>query len=343
MPLLLAEDELEEAWLHVQDNEGCAGADGVTIERFAQRAPKELLHLQQRLSEDTYRAFPLLKIVVEKRTGPSSAAPNQSGTTDSAARNELRCARVPQERTGPGSAAPNQSGATDSAARSEFRGARVPQDRPGAHKTRTLLVPAVRDRVLQTAIARRLSKSFEDEFLECSYGYRPHRSVDRAIARIRKLHEMGYSWLVDADIQTFFDKIDHSLLLHRLALHQPGEFIMNLVREWVEAAVWDGQHLYRLREGVPQGSPISPLLANFFLEDFDRELEKSGRKLIRYADDFLVLTKTEADAADALQLTARALADAHLALNQEKTRIVNFDTGFQFLGALFQKGGIWVP
>src|ERR1039457_4176074 len=146
----------------------------------------------------------------------------------------------------------------------------VVEKHPGSADTRTLLVPTVADRVLQTAAARHLSRSFEEEFLECSYGYRPGRSVDRAIARIRKCRDLGYVYVVDADIHTFFDCVDTDLLLERL-----------------KGCVWDGSHIRALRQGVPQGSPISPLLANFFLEDFDRELEKSGRKLIRYADDFL--------------------------------------------------------
>jgi hypothetical protein len=140
------------------------------------------------------------------------------------------------------------------------------------------------------------SRSFEEEFLECSYGYRPGRSVDRAIARIRKCRELGYIFVMDGDVQSFFDRVDHSLLLARLAERQPGEELMHLLRLWVSAHVWDGSHIRPLRLGVPQGSPISPLLANFFLEDFDRELEKSGRKLIRYGDDFLILAKTQGDA-----------------------------------------------
>jgi CRISPR-associated protein Cas1 len=107
--------------------------------------------------------------------------------------------------------------------------------------------------------------------------------------------------------------------------------------------VWDGKRVTKLRRGIPQGSPISPLLANFFLEDFDRELEKSGRKLIRYADDFLVLAKTQEDAAQALAESERLLAAEHLLLNPEKTRIIDFEHGFRFLGALFQGQAIWVP
>jgi CRISPR-associated protein Cas1 len=281
MPLPLTLPDLSAAWERVLENEGCAGADGVTIHDFSQRAHRRLPELLARVQEGRYRPYPLLKIVVEKH--------------------------------------------------------------PGSSQTRTLLVPAVRDRVLQTAVARHLSRSFEEEFLECSYGYRPGRSVDRAIARIRKCRELGYIFVADADIQSFFDRVDTDLLLQRLAERQPGEAAMTLLRLWVRCQSWDGSHIRPVRRGVPQGSPISPLLANFFLEDFDRELEKSGRKLVRYADDFIILAKSSDEAHQALLQSSQLLEAAHLNLNLDKTRIADFEHGFQFLGALFQGDAIWVP
>jgi CRISP-associated protein Cas1 len=281
MALPFGDEHLWAAWERVQENEGCAGVDGVTVRQFADRAHKRLPELRERVNTGSYRPLPLLKILVEKRSGHSG--------------------------------------------------------------TRTLLVPAVRDRVLQTAVAHYLSHSFEEEFLECSYGYRPGRSVDRAIARIRKCRDLGYKFVVDADIENFFSNVDHSLLLRRLAERRLGETIMELLRLWVRAVVWDGSHVLPLRVGLPQGSPISPLLANFFLEDFDRELEKSGRKLVRYADDFLILARTQDDAAQALTHSGQLLQQVHLGLNLGKTAIVDFEHGFRFLGALFQGNAIWVP
>jgi CRISP-associated protein Cas1 len=281
MTLPLGEEQLWEAWERVQENEGCAGADAVTVPQFAARAHKLIPALLERVDSGGYRPYPLLKIVVEKHSGHSG--------------------------------------------------------------TRTLLVPAVRDRVLQTAVARHLSRSFEEEFLECSFGYRPGRSVDRAIARIRKCRDLGFVFVVDADIESFFDRVDHDLLLHRLGERQPGEMVMELLRLWVRAAVWDGSHVRSLRQGVPQGSPISPLLSNFFLEDFDRELEKSGRKLVRYADDFVILARSSEDAQRALSESGHLLDQSGLTFNQEKTHITDFEHGFKFLGAFFQGKAIWVP
>jgi CRISP-associated protein Cas1 len=281
MALPFSNEQLWEAWERVQENAGCAGSDGVTVEAFAHRAERRIPQLLDRVTAGTYRPFPLLEIVVQKK--------------------------------------------------------------PGAPATRRLLVPAVGDRVLQTAVARHLSRSFEEEFLECSYGYRPGRSVDRAIARIRKCHELGYRFVVDADISTYFDRVDHRLLLQRLRARPLGAVVEGLLRSWIKAQVWNGSKITPLRSGVPQGSPISPLLANFYLEDFDRELEKSSQKLVRYADDFLVLAQTAEEAHRALLQTETLLAAAHLALNEEKTHIVDFDHGFRFLGALFLGDAIWIP
>ena len=218
----------------------------------------------------------------------------------------------------------------------------VIQKKPDSPKMRTLLVPTVVDRLLQTAVARQLSRSFEQEFLECSYGYRPGRSVDRAIARIRKLHEEGYEYVLDADIHTFFDEVDHALLLQRLAPYIDGP-LRDLVSAWVNAEVWTGERIQPVRKGVPQGSPISPLFANFFLEEFDRHLESQGAKLIRYADDFLLLSRSQEAANEQLRITETLLHDLHLKLALEKTHLTTFAEGFRFLGAFFQKDNIWTP
>jgi CRISPR-associated protein Cas1 len=294
-------EELTAAWERVLENEGCAGADGITVERFAREAEGRIGKLRDLVAAGEYRPFPLLAIVVEKQAGKKADSKSAAGSKP-----------APQEQH--------------------------------EIQSRTLLVPAVRDRILQTAAARLLSRSFEEEFLECSFAYRPGRSVDRAIARIRELHWQGYEFVVDADIQAFFDNVEHDLLFERLAPvaeQEPG--VADLMRLWVRAEVWDGRTISPLRKGLPQGSPISPLLANYFLEDFDRELEQSGRKLVRYADDFLILSKSRAEAEDALGRTKEVLSTLHLDFNWEKTQIVDFEEGFRFLGAYFHGDDIWTP
>jgi len=272
---------LSSAWEHVLENEGCAGADGITVSQFAHTVDEEISALLNSVEADEYLSLPLLPITVQKKQNSSA--------------------------------------------------------------TRTLMVPAVRDRVLQTAVGRQLGHAFEDEFLECSFAYRPKRSVNSAIARIRYLHDHGYRYVAEADIENFFDRIDHSLLRQRLAVAVHDHALLNLLELWIKGPVWDGREAHPLRQGLPQGSPISPLLANLFLSDFDVALEQAGLKLIRYADDFLILSTDAEHATTALTIARDHLAELHLRLKDEKTRVGSFDEGFQFLGTLFQGEGIWIP
>jgi CRISPR-associated protein Cas1 len=277
----LEPEALTRAWNRVRENDGCAGADGVTVQRFSLQLDAEWDELRQAVERGQYRALPLLPIVISKRSGSS--------------------------------------------------------------ETRTLMVPSVRDRVLQTSIGFHLGTVFEDEFLDCSFAYRPHRSVNSAIARIRFLHAHGYRFTASADIASFFDRIDHEQLRERLhaRIHEPE--LLDLLDGWIQASVWDGARIKPLTEGIPQGSPISPLLANFYLEDFDLALENAGMKLIRYADDFLVLARERQDAANAVAIAASQLQKLDLQLKDEKTHIASFEEGFHFLGALFSGADVWIP
>jgi CRISP-associated protein Cas1 len=217
------------------------------------------------------------------------------------------------------------------------------QKKPQSRETRTLLVPAVRDRVLQTAVGRHLGRALEDEFLDCSFAYRPHRSVDSAVARIRFWRDHGFQYVADADIESFFDRIDHHLLRERLVARISEAALPALLGQWIEGPVWDGRKIEPLKRGIPQGSPISALLANFFLSDFDFALEKAGLKLIRYADDFLVLAKDHDSATRSVVIAGNKLEELHLTLKAEKTRITSFDEGFHFLGVFFSQKDIWIP
>src|ERR1035441_9868959 len=119
--------------------------------------------------------------------------------------------------------------------------------------------------------------------------------------------------------------------------------ILKLLEQWLAGPVWDGRHVHPLGRGIPQGSPISPLLANLFLSDFDLALEQRGLKLIRYADDFLLLSAKQDEISPSIAIANEKLETLHLRLKSGKTKIGSFDQGFQFLGALFLREGIWIP
>ena len=203
--------------------------------------------------------------------------------------------------------------------------------RPG--KTpRPIAIPTVRDRVLQTAVAQTITPLLEAEFEECSFAYRQGRSVRMAVERIGSLQRQGYHWVVEADIERFFDSIPHAPLLAELRAVIRDEDLIRLVQCWLKAPIQEDGRLNPVTLGVPQGSPISPLLANLYLDHLDEALLDSGHALVRYADDFIVLAKNREKAEAAVELSAQVLHDLELKLNPLKTRVVSFDTGFKFLG-----------
>lgn len=195
---------------------------------------------------------------------------------------------------------------------------------------RHLAIPAVADRVAQTAAAATLGAFLDAGFSGASFAYRPGRSVAQAVQLLRHHARQGHVWLVDGDIRAFFDEIPHALLLERLGARVPDPRIRALVERWLTG-------FSSARRGLPQGSPMSPLLSNLFLDAFDRRVEQwpEGR-WVRYADDFILLCR---DRATAFRLRLRLqdeLALHGLKLNAFKTRVTSFHDGFIFLGHAFR-------
>ncbi len=210
--------------------------------------------------------------------------------------------------------------------------------------TRSLSVPTVRDRIAQTAVFLVTREIFESEFEDISHGYRKGRGVSTAVYNIKEWRQKGYRFAVDADIDNYFDNVPHAPLMRKLKKLFPGETaLLALFKKWIVAEIYDGSRIWTLDKGIPQGSVTSPVLANLFLDELDETLIGLGLKLVRYADDFLVLAKSEDEAHDAFELTDMALEDLQLDLNPLKSKVVSFDRGFKFLGVIFMKDGIFLP
>jgi group II intron reverse transcriptase/maturase len=208
----------------------------------------------------------------------------------------------------------------------------IPKDARGT-KFRPLGIPAVRDRVAQEVLRRLLSPIFEAKFHDHSYGFRLGRSCHDAVQKVLELGRQGYRYVLDADISGFFDNLSHTAIMRELSDVIADGNILRLVEKFLRAGVMEGGKIRPTRVGTPQGGVASPLLANIALNVLDWHLHKHGFCFVRYADDFVVLCRTEDGAKEALALVEHLLADQlGLSLSPEKTKVTRFHEGFSFLG-----------
>jgi RNA-directed DNA polymerase len=265
------------AWTKVQANQGAAGVDGQSVERFAAKAEQYLSELSAALRSGTYRPQPVKRVEIPKGDG----------------------------------------------------------------RLRPLGIPTVKDRIAQQAVRLVIEPIFESGFCDGSYGFRPERGCKDALREVDRLLKEGYTHVVDADLQSYFDTIPHERLMQRIGDRISDGRILELIRGWLKADILHGLERWTPAEGSPQGAVISPLLANIYLDPLDRLLAECGIPMVRYADDFVILTRSHIEAQAALDLVRRWVAANGLVLHPAKTRIANCrkkGNGFEFLGYRFERG-----
>jgi RNA-directed DNA polymerase len=298
---------LHRAFQKVWRNGGSAGADEQTVAHFGRRAEEELQWLHEQLRDGTYRPQPVRRAWIDK---PGSKEKRPLGLAPA-----------------------------------------LPRLRGFAPALRASLspLPAARvrrcaGRIVQGALRHVLEPIFETDFAEHSYGFRPGRGAKDALRRVDTLLKAGHDWVVDADLKSYFDTIPHDRLLALLTERVADGRVLALVESFLRAGVLAAAQGWQPTErGTPQGGVISPLLANLYLNPLDQQLAAGGWAMVRYADDFVILCCSEAEAQNALAAVRRWVNEAGLTLHPEKTRVVDASApgGFDFLGYHFERGMKW--
>lgn len=222
---------------------------------------------------------------------------------------------------------------------SPVRRKEIPKPDGGVRK---LGIPTVVDRVIQQAIAQKLQSIWEPLFSDSSYGYRPRRSAQQAIQKVKEYTEEGYRYAVSVDLSKYFDTLNHEQLMNLLHKQIQDMRVLRLIKKYLKSGVMENGVICKTEEGSPQGGPLSPLLANIYLNEFDWEMNRRGVKLVRYADDIVVLAKSER-AAERLLESCRKYLEGRLKLkmNTEKSKVTSIfaQKKFKFLGFCLGRNG----
>ena len=215
----------------------------------------------------------------------------------------------------------------------------------GSGKMRPLGIPCVRDRIAQQAVKLVIEPILEKEFLDSSYGFRPGKGAKSALKEVDRLLKEGYTFVVDADLQSYFDSIPHQPLMRKLEEFISDSKLLSLIEQWLKQKIIEDCKQWIPDQGSPQGAVLSPLLANLYLHDLDVVITNAGGKIIRYADDFVILSKDQETAEYMLRVVQEWVTKNGLTLHPEKTHIGNClieGQGFDFLGYRFENKTRWI-
>jgi RNA-directed DNA polymerase len=217
-------------------------------------------------------------------------------------------------------------------------------DKPGSKEKRPLGIPAVRDRVVQTAVKMVIEPIFEKVFVSTSFGFRPGKGCKDALRRVERLLREGYAWVVDADLKSYFDSIPHDRLMEWVGEHIADGRVQGLIKGFLKQQILEDLRLWTPEKGAPQGAVISPLLSNIYLHTVDKAMKVAGYEMVRYADDFVIFCRSRHEAESALAMAGELTQAQGLTLHAGKTSVVDTrqrGQGFDFLGYHFENGTRW--
>jgi RNA-directed DNA polymerase len=217
-------------------------------------------------------------------------------------------------------------------------------NKPGSKEKRPLGIPTVRDRVVQTALKMVTEPIFENEFMSTSFGFRPGKGCKDALRRVERLLRAGYTWIVDADLKSYFDSIPHDRLMELVREHLADGRVLDLIEGFLKQQILEDLRLWTPEKGAPQGAVISPLLSNIYLHAVDKAMKVAGYEMVRYADDFVIFCRSRNEAESALTLVSELTQAQGLTLHTGKTSLVDTrqtGEGFDFLGYHFENGTRW--
>jgi len=215
----------------------------------------------------------------------------------------------------------------------------IPKPKGGMRK---LGIPTVRDRIIQQAIAQVLSPIYEREFSENSYGYRPGRNAQQALRQASKHVTEGREVVIDMDMKSFFDEVNHDRLMYELSTKIGDKNLLGLIRKYLQRGILSGGLISQRTKGTPQGSPLSPLLSNIVLDELDKELEKRGHCFIRYADDFSIYVRSQRAGERVKNSISRFIIDKlKLKVNEEKSTVCEVDKAI-LMGHTILKSGLLI-
>jgi RNA-directed DNA polymerase len=221
---------------------------------------------------------------------------------------------------------------------------RVYIDKPDSKAKRPLGIPTVRDKVVQSALKMVIEPIFEREFIDTSFGFRPGRGCKDALRSVERLLKAGYTWVVDADLKSYFETIGHDRLMAELRQRIADSRVLDLIEGFLKQQILEDMRLWTPEAGSPQGAVISPLLSNLYLHEVDKAMKMAGYEMVRYADDFVILCKSQSEAEAALERVSKLVQERGLSLHADKTSLVNTQqsgASFEFLGYHFEKGTRW--